>query len=58
MDFTEFDFKDFKQGEISCDSCQTRMGTTTGNPMEGHLCVNCTDELEQHYKKLHPEEYN
>ena len=59
MNFEDYldDFKDYKMGSITCDECMTSIGSTTGDPMEGHLCDDCFNELEEYYKSKHPEEY-
>ncbi len=57
MEFDVEDFKDFKPNDIACDECGTYIGTTSGSSMEGFLCKDCTYEIEELYKELHPELY-
>lgn len=59
MEFDDYldSFKELKMGSMACDECMESMGCSTGNPMESHLCDDCFNELEEHYKSLHPEEY-
>ena len=52
------DFKDFKNNEMSCDTCNAFMGWKSEGGMEGYICADCGNELEEKYKELHPEEYD
>lgn len=53
----EFDFADFRNNDIVCDKCGESMGCSSEQLFSAFLCDDCANELEQKYKKKHPEEY-
>ncbi len=58
MDDEDINFEDFKMGDISCAKCGDYLGCIDGDTMQINiLCPSCVDEVEQAYKKEHPEEY-
>ena len=53
----EFNVEDFKNHDIYCEKCQKSLGVSDSHDLQTCLCDDCFNELENRYKKDHPEEY-